>query len=138
MRWETTKGRPVCESYEEPPLFKQRVITVGAKEPTENPEERVGQSVETTGYHSFSELEPSGVSQLVYFQITGMIRGAASFFTRLLCWFLCCWCRGMASEALPTLNVRMAPPADTWPEISAELRSCREEVLLARKVRCCF
>ena len=25
-------------------------------------EERVGQSVETTGYHSFSELGPSGVS----------------------------------------------------------------------------
>ena len=62
----------------------------------------------------------------------------ASFFTRLLCWFVCCWCRGMASETLPILNVRMAPPADTCLEISVELRSWREEVVLATKVRCCF
>eukprot|EP00450_Noctiluca_scintillans_P011718 CAMPEP_0194490858 /NCGR_PEP_ID=MMETSP0253-20130528/9934_1 /TAXON_ID=2966 /ORGANISM="Noctiluca scintillans" /LENGTH=214 /DNA_ID=CAMNT_0039331539 /DNA_START=31 /DNA_END=675 /DNA_ORIENTATION=- len=39
----------------------------------------------------------------------------------------------MASEELPTLNVRMAPPADTWPEIVVELRSWREEVVLATK-----
>ena len=39
----------------------------------------------------------------------------------------------MASEALPTLIVRMAPPADTWPEIAVEIRSWREEVVLATK-----
>ena len=41
----------------------------------------------------------------------------------------------MASDALPSLNVRMAPPAETWPEIAVELRSWREEVVLATRVR---
>ena len=53
----------------------------------------------------------------------------------LLVWFVCFWCpcqRGF------TDCVRMAPPADTWPENPVELRSWREEAVLATQDRCLF
>ena len=65
-------------------------------------------------------------------------RSSVVFPLRLLCWSVCCWCPGMDNEALPTLNVSVASPADTWSEIPVELRSWREEAVLATQVRCLF
>ena len=74
------------------------------------------------------------VEFLPIFLFTSMIHTEASFLGHVLCLFAFCWCQGAAIDALPTLNVKMVPLADTRPEISTEFRSWREEVVTTTKV----